>query len=344
MNSSVPENFKCRIAVDAMGGDFAPQNTVIGAIQALNEIKNFELYLVGREKEILDVISGNNLSFEKKNIINADEVIEMGESPTSALKKKTNSSIVVGAKLVKDKKAEAFVSAGNTGAMMAASTLIMGRIPGVGRPTIGTIFPNEAGVSTLFDVGASVDSKPIHLLEYAIMGTIYTREIYGIENPKVGILSVGEEESKGNDITIAAASLIKKTHLNFVGNVEGRDILKGTVHVVVCDGFVGNILLKFGEGVLNYLKFKLKDYAERNFFNKLKVGLVKNTLKDILKEFDYQEYGGVPLLGVNGISIIGHGSSTPKAIKNMVLRANEMHSKKLIQKISKSINQYSNLS
>ena len=344
MNSSVPENFKCRIAVDAMGGDFAPQNTVIGAIQALNEIKNFELYLVGREKEILDVISGNNLSFEKKNIINADEVIEMGESPTSALKKKTNSSIVVGAKLVKDKKAEAFVSAGNTGAMMAASTLIMGRIPGVGRPTIGTIFPNEAGVSTLFDVGASVDSKPIHLLEYAIMGTIYTREIYGIENPKVGILSVGEEESKGNDITIAAASLIKKTHLNFVGNVEGRDILKGTVHVVVCDGFVGNILLKFGEGVLNYLKFKLKDYAESNFFNKLKVGLVKSTLKDVLKQFDYQEYGGVPLLGVNGISIIGHGSSTPKAIKNMVLRANEMHQKKLIEKISKSINQYSNLS
>ena len=344
MNSSVPENYKCRIAVDAMGGDFAPQNTVVGAIQALEENKNFELYLIGREKEILDIISGNNLSFEKKNIIHADEVIEMGESPTVALKKKLNSSIVAGAKLVKDKKAEAFVSAGNTGAMMAASTLIMGRIPGVGRPTIGTIFPNEAGVSTVFDVGASVDSKPIHLLEYAIMGTIYTREIYGIENPKVGILSVGEEESKGNDITIAAASLIKKTHLNFVGNVEGRDILKGTVHVVVCDGFVGNILLKFGEGVLNYLKFKLKDYAERNFFNKLKVGLVKNTLKDILKEFDYQEYGGVPLLGVNGISIIGHGSSTPKAIKNMVLRANEMHSKKLIQKISKSINQYSNLS
>lgn len=344
MNSSVPDNYKCRIAVDAMGGDFAPQNTVIGAIQALEENKNFELYLVGREKEILDIISDNNLSFEKKNIINTDEVIEMGESPTSALKKKLNSSIVVGAKLVKDKKAEAFVSAGNTGAMMAASTLIMGRIPGVGRPTIGTIFPNEAGVSTVFDVGASVDSRPIHLLEYAIMGTIYTREIYGIENPKVGILSVGEEESKGNEITVAAASLIKKTQLNFVGNVEGRDILKGTVHVVVCDGFVGNILLKFGEGVLNYLKFKLKDYAETNFFNKLKVGLVKSTLKDILKQFDYQEYGGVPLLGVNGISIIGHGSSTPKAIKNMVLRANEMHSKNLIEKISKSINKYSNLS
>ena len=344
MNSSVPENYKCRIIVDAMGGDFAPQNTVVGAIQAFNDSKDFDLFLVGKEKEILEVISNNNLSFEKKNIINADEIIEMGESPTTALKRKTNSSIVIGAKLVKEKKADAFVSAGNTGAMMAASTLIMGRIPGVGRPTIGSIFPNESGVCTVFDVGASVDSKPIHLLEYAIMGTIYTREIYGIENPKVGILSVGEEESKGNDISIAASALIKKTNLNFVGNVEGRDILKGTVHVIVCDGFVGNILLKFGEGVLNYLKFKLKDYAETNIFNKLKVGLVKSTLKEILKEFDYQEYGGVPLLGVNGISIIGHGSSTPKAIKNMVLRANEMYSKKLIEKISNSINKYSNLS
>jgi glycerol-3-phosphate acyltransferase PlsX len=155
---------------------------------------------------------------------------------------------------------------------------------------------------------------------------------------------VGEEESKGNETTIAASALIKKTNLNFVGNVEGRDILKGTVHVVVCDGFVGNILLKFGEGVLNYLKFALKDYAETKFFNKLKVGLIKNSLKEILKQFDYQEYGGVPLLGVNGISIIGHGSSTPKAIKNMVLRANEMYSKNLIDKIAKSINKYSNLS
>jgi glycerol-3-phosphate acyltransferase PlsX len=344
MNNSVPANYKCRIVVDAMGGDFAPQNTVLGAIQALEENKNFELFLVGKKSEIERVISENNLSFNQNNIINAEEVIEMGESPTIALKKKLESSIVVGANLVKNKKADAFVSAGNTGAMMAASTLLMGRIKGVGRPTIGSIFPNESGVCTVFDVGASVDSKPKHLLEYAIMGTIFTKEIYGIENPKVGMLSVGEEESKGNEISIAASNLIKKTQLNFVGNVEGRDILKGTVHVVVCDGFVGNILLKFGEGVLNYLKFKLKSYAEINFFNKLKVGLVKTTLKEILREFDYQEYGGVPLLGVNGISIIGHGSSTPKAIKNMVLRAKEMHSRNLIEKIANSINKYSNLS
>ncbi len=342
MNNSDSKS-RCRIVIDAMGGDYAPQNAVVGAIQAFNENGNFDLYLVGKTSEIQNVISSNNLSFNQENIINADEVIEMGDQPTAALKSKPNSSIVVGAKLVKDKKADAFVSAGNTGAMMAASTLIIGRIPGVGRPTIGQAMPNQTGISTLFDVGASVDSKPKHLLEYALMGTIFTKEIYGIENPKVGILSVGEEESKGNEVTLAAAELIRKTNLNFVGNVEGRDILRGTVNVVVCDGFVGNILIKFGESVLDFLKFKFRDYASKGVINKLKIALVRNSMREILKDFDYQEYGGVPLLGVNGISIIGHGSSTPKAIKNMVLRAYEMHEKNLVQKIENSIKQYSNL-
>ncbi len=336
-------NNRCRIVIDAMGGDFAPQNAVVGAIQAYNENGKFDLYLVGRTNEIQKVISSNNLSFNKENIIHADEVIGMGDQPTASLKSKPNSSIVIGAQLVRDKKADAFVSAGNTGAMMAASTLIIGRIPGVGRPTIGQAMPNQSGISTLFDVGASVDSKPKHLLEYALMGTIFTREIYGIENPKVGILSVGEEESKGNEVSLAAAELIKKTNLNFVGNVEGRDILKGTVHVVVCDGFVGNILIKFGESVLDFLKFKFREFAGKSIINKLKIALVRSSMREILKDFDYQEYGGVPLLGVNGISIIGHGSSTPKAIKNMVLRAFEMHEKKLVSKIESSIKQYSNL-
>ncbi len=343
MINSDSNQFKCRIIVDAMGGDFAPQNAVLGAIQAYNENKNFELFLVGKEDEIKKVLTSNNLSFNSKNIINADEVIGMEDSPTSAIKAKPNSSIVVGCNWVRDKKADAFVSAGNTGAMMAASTLIIGRIPGVGRPTIGSFIPNESGVSVLLDVGASVDSKAKHLLEYAIMGSIFTKEIYGIENPKVGLLSVGEEESKGNEVSLAAFQLLKKTKLNFVGNVEGRDILKGAVHVVVCDGFVGNILLKFGEGLVSYLKFKLKKYSETSLLSKIKVGLIRGALRQVLKDFDYQEYGGVPLLGVNGISIIGHGSSTPKAIKNMVLRANEMYEKKLIEKISSSISYYSEL-
>lgn len=343
MNNSDPNRSKCRIIVDAMGGDYAPQNAVLGAVTAFNEKKDFELFLTGRRKEIKDVLSSNNLKFDDEHIVDADEVIEMSESPTGSLKAKPNSSIVVGSNFVKEKRADAFVSAGNTGAVMAASTLIIGRIPGVGRPTIGQPMPNQTGISTLFDVGASVDSKPKHLLEYAIMGSIFVREIYGIADPKVGILSVGEEESKGNEVSLAAANLIKKTNLNFVGNVEGRDILKGTVHVVVCDGFVGNILIKFGESVLDFLKFKFKEFAGKSLLNKLKIGLVKSSMKNILKDFDYQEYGGVPLLGVNGISIIGHGSSTPKAIKNMVLRANEMYHKNLVGKIENSIRKYSNL-
>ncbi len=343
MHNPESQNPLCRIAVDAMGGDFAPLNAVTGAIQAFEEKKNFELLLVGKKSKIKDVLSKNKLNFDENNIIQADDIIEMADAPVNAIKLKPNSSIVVGASLVKDKKADAFVSAGNTGAMMAASTLIIGRISGIGRPTIGQAMPNEAGISMLFDVGASVDSKPRHLLEYAIMGTIFTKEIYGIENPTVGILSVGEEDSKGNELSLTASELIRKTNLNFIGNVEGRDILKGTANVVVCDGFVGNIVIKFGESVLDFLKFKFKTYANEGMINKLKMGLVKSSLKTVLKDFDYEEYGGVPLLGINGISIIGHGSSTPRAIKNMVIRAHEMYEKKLIEKIESSIKNYSNI-
>jgi phosphate acyltransferase len=333
---------RCKIIVDAMGGDYAPQNAVVGAIEALLENPGFDLFLVGKEKEILNVVANKNLSFDNSRIINAEEIIEMGDSPTEAIKKKTNSSIVVGSRYVKEKKAHAFVSAGNTGAMMAASTLIMGRIPNVGRPTIGAEIPNVHGTCFLFDVGAGKDAKPSHLFEYAVMGTIYARELGGVSNPQVGILSMGEEESKGNEITTAAFKLLKESKLNFIGNVEGRDILTGKVDVVVCDGFIGNILLKFGESVPKLLKHLLKKTAEKNFIDKIKIGLFKGTLKRALRDLDYQEHGGVPLLGVNGISIIGHGSSTPKAIKNMVFRAYDMYKKNLNQKIEESLKEYAN--
>jgi len=340
--SNSGNNFsRCRIVVDAMGGDFAPANAVLGAIEALSVKKNFDLYLVGKEKKISEVLSSNNLSFSKEFIVNADEVIEMGDSPAASLKTKPNSSIVIGAQLVRDKKADAFVSAGNTGAMMAASTLIIGRIPGLGRPTIGAEMPNVNGICFLYDVGASKDSKPIHLFEYAIMGTIFAKEMGAISNPKVGVLSMGEEEGKGNEVTEAAAKLLKDSRLNFIGNVEGRDILAGNVDVVVCDGYVGNIILKFGESVPKLLKHLLIQTAEKSFFDKLLIGLSKGVLKKSLKSLDYQEYGGVPLLGVNGISIIGHGSSSVRAIKNMVLRANEMHQKQLVQKMTNAISEYS---
>lgn len=341
MTDSNQKSSKCRIIVDAMGGDYAPQNAVVGAIDALRQSKDFELYLVGVKDEIVSVIKSNQLSFDESYIIHTPEVIDMGDSPTSALKSKPNSSIVKGAQLVKEGKAEAFVSAGNTGAMMSASTLIMGRIPGVGRPTIGAEMPNVNGICYLYDVGAGKDAKPSHLFEYAIMGTIYAKEMGGISNPTVGILSMGEEESKGNEVSTAAFTLLKNSNLNFIGNVEGRDILTKNVDVVVCDGFIGNIILKFGESVPKLLKHLLTETANESFMDKLKVGLAKGTLKKSLKSLDYQEHGGVPLLGVNGISIIGHGSSTPKAIKNMVLKAFEMHKKDLLKKIENSIKEYS---
>jgi len=341
MDDSKTNKLKCRIVVDAMGGDYAPQNAVVGAIDAYNEKQDFELIFVGKKDLIIDVVRSNNLSFDEKNIFHTDEVIEMGESPTSALKSKPNSSIVKGSQLVRDGKADAFVSAGNTGAMMSASTLIMGRIPGVGRPTIGAEFPSVFGTCYVYDVGAGKDAKPSHLFEYAVMGTIYAKEMGNVANPSIGILSMGEEESKGNEISNAAFKLLKESNLNFIGNVEGRDILTKNVDVVVCDGFVGNILLKFGESVPKLLKHLLKETADQNIIDKIKIGLIKNTLKKALKDLDYQEHGGVPLLGVNGISIIGHGSSTPKAIKNMVLKARELYNKQLVLKIGNSIKQYS---
>ena len=338
---SNPDQF--RIIVDAMGGDFAPQNAVIGAVQALNENKNFDLYLAGKKNAILDVLSSNKLTFNTEKIINTEQVIEMGDSPTVSLKSKPDSSLVVGSQWVRDKKADAFVSAGNTGAMMAASTLIMGRIHGVGRPTIGAEFPSVKGICYLYDVGAGKDAKANHLFEYAVMGSIYAKEMGGIENPTIGVLSMGEEEGKGNEVSEDATKLLKKSKLNFIGNVEGKDILGGKADIIVCDGFVGNIILKFGESVPKLLKHLLQQTAKKSFFDKLKIGLTKSSLKKALKVLDYQEYGGVPLLGVNGICIIGHGSSTPKAIKNMVLRAYEMHSKRLVNKIASSIKQYSNI-
>jgi glycerol-3-phosphate acyltransferase PlsX len=336
------KNSKCRIALDAMGGDYAPFNELLGAFDAIKEDPNFELILVGNEEIIKKAASEKNISISGMSIKNCTQVIEMKDTPTAALKSKPDSSIVVGAKLVKEGFADAFVSAGNTGAMMAASTLLIGRIPGVGRPTIGAAFPTITHKKCLlFDVGASVDSKPQHLFEYSIIGSIFAQEMYNQPNPKVGLLSVGEEDSKGNEISLSAHKLIKESKLNFIGNVEGRDILKGEVDVIVCDGFVGNIILKFGESVLStLLKTRIKNYAKKGILNKMKALVVKSVLKATLADMDYQTHGGVPLLGINGISIIGHGSSSPLAIKNMVLRAKEMYDKNLIQKFEEALKNY----
>ena len=337
-------NRKCKIIVDAMGGDFVPQNPTIGAIEALKDTSSIEVFLIGDKNKIEKTISDNNLDFDKSKIIHTTEIIDMHDSPTNALKIKKDSSIVKGAKLVKEQFADAFVSAGNTGAMMAASTLLIGRIQGFGRPTIGAQFPTSTqNVCTVYDVGASVDSKPIHLLEYAIMGTIYAKEVDGIKNPSVGLLSVGEEETKGNNVTLETLELLKKSKLNFIGNVEGRDILNGKVDIIVCDGFSGNIILKFGESFISFLKDRVRSYAANGVVNKIFALITKKVFKESLKDMDYQSHGGVPLLGVNGISIIGHGSSSPLAMKNMILKANTMYQSNLINKLKEGREYYGNL-
>ncbi len=331
---------KCVIALDAMGGDFAPLNEIEGLFLALPFLKNSDVLLVGKKEEIIAVLEKKNLKFNYDKIINAHEVITMHDSPAAAVKTKKNSSIVIGAKLVKDKIADAFVSAGNTGAMMTASTMIMGRIPGVGRPTIGAPLPSQTGVCMVYDVGASVDCKPQHLLEYSIMGTIYFEEIFGKNNPTIALLNVGEEESKGNELSKETYGLLKTSGLNFIGNAEGKDILKGKADIVVCDGFTGNVLLKFAEAVIPLLKVRIKSYIGKSIVKKLKNAFLRQTMKEALQDFDPELHGGVPLLGVNGISIIGHGSGSAVAIKNMLLRAEEMHTKELLKKFEEAIRKY----
>jgi len=330
---------KIKIVVDAMGGDEAPLNDVSGAIIAA-ELKpdTLEIILVGKEKLIKDELLKHKVNLSNISIVNASEVITMEDSPTDSLKSKPDSSINVGINLVKDKKADAFVSAGNTGAVMTTSILRLGRIEGVGRPTIGSLFPTDFGKTMVFDVGASVDCKAKHLLEFAVMGNIYMKSIYNVSSPKIGLLSVGEEKSKGDTLTLEAYELLEKSDMNFIGNVEGRDVLRGKADVIVCDGFVGNVILKFAESVLDVIKGKFRAYAEKGFFKKIWIGMMYGTLKNVvLKDFDYQEYGGVPLLGVNGVTIIGHGKSSPIAIKNMILKAEEMVSKRVNEKIKEQL-------
>ncbi len=320
-----------------MGGDFAPEATVKGAVDALNKSRGtFRIALIGDEQRIKPVLSGIPIP-EGISIVHAAQTIEMAESPATMIKTKRESSIVKGLEMQRDGKAHAFISAGNTGAVMAASTLILGRLPGVQRPTIGTFIPGREGMTLLIDAGANVDSKPVHLFQFGIMGSIFTSLIRNIDSPRVGLISVGEEESKGDEVTKEAHKLFRQSSLNFVGNIEGRDILKSAVDVAVCDGFVGNTILKFAESIPGTLKFKLQEYAQRGFIKKLRTGLAAGVLRSVLKDWDYQQYGGVPLLGVNGVTIIGHGSSSPLAITNMILRAKEMSDRNVNGRIASSL-------
>lgn len=331
---------RIRIAVDAMGTDNAPAEDIRGAVEALAERGNrdFEVVLVGREPEIASALARHkNADTSRITIHHAPDVIAMAAEPAQAVRTQRDSSIVQGIQLHADGSVDAFVSAGNTGAVMAGSTFMLGRLPGISRPTIASQFPSVDGYTIVADVGANVDTKPRNLYEFAIMTSVYAEEIFGYLNPTVGLLNVGEEEGKGEARAVEAYELLKASTLNFAGNVEGRDVLKGTVRVVVCDGFTGNIILKFAESVPGFLKGKLRAAADKSIGSKLLAVVARKFLTNVFKEMDYQEYGGVPLLGVNGVSIIGHGGSTGRAIKNMIFKAEEMVRKGVNERIAAAL-------
>jgi phosphate acyltransferase len=311
------------IAVDAMGGDFAPHNVVEGALACARSGQcDFSILLVGKEDVISPLLPDHPPP--EISVLHTDEVVEMTDDIATALKVKRQSSMYVALSKQRDGDVHGFISAGNTAAVMALSTLILGRLPGVERPCIGTFLPGSGGPVLLIDAGANVDSKPSHLMQFGVMGSIYTKLMLGLPEPRVGLLNVGEEKGKGSDACIATWPLLDGAPVNFIGNLEGRDIMKSVADVVVCDGFIGNILLKFAESIPSALKHKVLEYAGKSVFHTIWAGLLSRTLRNMLSDWDYQKYGGVPLLGVNGVSIIGHGSSSPTAISNMILRAKEM--------------------
>ncbi|HHW44976.1 phosphate acyltransferase PlsX [Desulfofundulus thermobenzoicus] len=323
-----------KIAVDAMGGDHAPGEIVQGAVEAVRECGQ-EIVLVGDREKITAILGGKPP--REIEIFHAPEAIAMGEHPAVAVRRKRQSSIVQAVKLVKEGEAQGLVSAGSTGAAMAASLLGLGRIRGIDRPAIASILPNRNGQTVLVDAGANVDCKPDNLLQFAIMGSLYAEKILGIQNPRVGLLNVGEEETKGNELTLATFPLLRDSHLHFIGNVEGRDVFAGTVDVVVCDGFVGNIVLKAGEGLAAALIHMIKEEITRSWLAKMGTVMTLPALKPFSRRLDYAEYGGAPLLGVNGVVIISHGSSSARAIKNAIKRAREAVENGLVGAIRESI-------
>lgn len=322
------------IAVDAMGSDHAPKTEVAGAIRAAAEL-NLHVILVGLEdvihKELASHPDAASLPIEVRH---ASEVITMGDSAAKAVRAKKNSSIHVSARLVRDGGAQGFVSAGNTGAVMATAKMVLGMIRGVQRPALASAFPTLKGTPVVVvDVGANVDSTPTMLAQFAVMGEIYSRSIFHARRPRVGLLSIGEEDHKGNELTRAAMPLLKALPIHFTGNVEGGDIYSGLVDVVVCDGFIGNVALKVSEGLVDMIKHMLQESLEATVTRKLGYVLSKEAYRDFRKRVDYSEYGGAPLLGVKGASIICHGRSNINAIKNAIRVASEFANGRINEKI-----------
>ena len=327
------------IALDAMGGDLAPQAVIEGALDAVNNSSDdLKIILVGDQKKINSFVES---TLPKQiSIHHASEIVTMDDDGSKVFKSKPDSSIVQGLKLVKENHAKAFISAGHTGAVMATSLFLLGRIPHVKRPCLGVYIKTQTGGKILCDVGANPDANPAQLLQFGIMASVYLDHVEGVNKPQIGLINIGEEPTKGSELYKDAYKLFKNELPNFIGNVESRNLFDCKANVLVCDGFVGNILIKFAEGWINTFSNLIKNKINDKITYKIGAGLIKPALEEIKNQYDYEEHGGTPLLGVNGIVIVSHGSSTPKAIMNSIFVAQESIKQNLIQDISRGIDEH----
>jgi len=325
-----------KIAVDAMGGDNAPEVVVQGSIQAASEL-GINVTLIG-DKELVVRALGSHVSSDHIAVHHCEEVVQMDESPLKAVRKKKDASIRVAFDLVKNGDADAVVSAGNSGATLASGVLTLGRLKGVERPAIAGIFPGEKGHVVLIDMGANVDCRPAQLFQFGIMGHAFASSCLGMKNPKVGLLSIGEEDSKGNEQVRLTHELFEQSRLNFQGNVEGRDIFSGDVQIIVCDGFVGNVALKLVEGMAEAMTNMLKTELKRSFLGRAAFLFGRREIRRFKRELDYEEYGGAPLLGINGVGIVCHGGSSVRAIRNAVKTAAMYVNHRVVQKMVEELN------
>ncbi|TAH72165.1 MAG: phosphate acyltransferase PlsX [Anaerolineaceae bacterium] len=326
------------IAVDAMGGDNAPKEIVKGSVQAINDKDDIKVLLVGKEDLIKKELAGYEYDKERIIIVNAEDNISNNESPVLAIRRKKNSSIVVALNLVKTGEADAFVSAGSTGAVLAGGQLIIGRIKGVERPPLAPLIPTIAGVSLLVDCGANVDARPTHLVQFAKMGSIYMENVLGIKNPRVAIVNIGAEEEKGNSLVKETFPLLKElSDINFIGSIEARDIPYGHADVIVCEAFVGNVILKLYEGLGMALMKKVKEGLMSSIRSKIGALLSKSALKNTLKAFDSSQYGGAPLLGLKGLVVKTHGSSKSIEIRNSIIQCVTFTEQRIKEKIEENL-------
>ncbi len=326
------------VALDAMGGDNAPAAIIDGAFLALEKEPRLKILLIGQQGAILSAIGDRPVDKERLEVINASEVIEMAEHPVNAIRKKKDSSIVVGLNLVKENKADIFVSAGSTGAVLVGGQLIVGRINGIDRTPIGAVYPTVRGASLLIDTGANMDPRIKNIQQYAVMGTIYMKNVMGIENPTVGLLNIGAEEEKGNAFYVQAHQALKTLDgVNFIGNVEARDFPLGLADIIVCDGFTGNIILKNYEGTAKALKDMIMTSIKSTLKSSIGGLLIKSALKKTLKKMDASEYGGAPLLGLKGLAVKTHGSAKAKEIYNTLMQCPTFVDNDIVGKISESI-------